>query len=84
MAQNWALLTVELAAGGESLSAAARALNVPEAAIDPDFGLVPVDRERRLYAVQVKAEALPAASPDGDYRGPYSDPPIAPFGVEDD
>ena len=77
-------MTVELAAGGESLSAAAGALNLPEAAIDPDFGLVPVDRERRLYAVQVKAEALPAARLGDANRGPYSNPPIAPFGMDED
>lgn len=80
----WALMTVDLAASAKTLAAAARELKVPRQAIDRNFGLVPVDEAGGLYAVQVRAEALEAAAETTPYRGPHSNPPIAPFSVSDE
>lgn len=79
----WALMTVALPPDDESLEAAARSLSVPVEAVDPTFGVTPLDREERLFAVQVRADALPAAESAGDYRGPFSNPRIAPFSMRE-
>lgn len=83
-APSWALMSVVLPKDAETLEAAARSLNVPGHAIDPGFGLVPIDRSRGLYAVQVDAGFLEAAPVGEPYRGPFSDPPIAPFSLKDE
>lgn len=75
-----ALMTVEIS-GEPVLSAAADALGVPVSAIDAAFGVVAIDPERNLYAVQVREDALPpdAASAQG-VSGPFANPRIEPFG----
>lgn len=78
---RWALMTVSLGKGDHSLAEAAESLSVPEEALDSAFGIVPVDHSRGLYAVQVDADQIMPQS-YGDYRGPYSDPEIAPFSID--
>jgi hypothetical protein len=75
------LMTVEGKLGAPSLSEAASQLGVKVEDIDPVFGVVPVDPSRGLYSVQVRDDRLPAASSTSQpYRGPFSNPEIAPFG----
>lgn len=83
-AQRWALMTVELTGDDRSLAAAAQALHVPDGSLDASFGLVPLDASRGLYAVQVRAEDLPAGQAAERYSGPFSNPPIAPFSMQGD
>jgi hypothetical protein len=68
--------------GPPSLSDAAEQLGVPLADLNSTFGVVPIDPDRELYAVEVDAGVVPENKPagDGDYRGPFANPPIAPFG----
>jgi hypothetical protein len=63
------------------LRSAAAQLGVSVADLDEEFGVQLLDPERGLYAVRVCGESLPPGSADqGTYRGPFSDPKIAPFG----
>jgi hypothetical protein len=76
-----ALVTVHTSAGPPSLEAAARELGVDVEDLDASFGVVPLDVHGGLYAVQVKADRLPAGFEDQEpYRGPFSDPKIDTFG----
>lgn len=81
------LMTVTVPRGAPSLGEAARQLGVEVEDMDAIFGVVPIDPNRGIYAVQVRAGKLPAqqrGKPE-DYRGPWSNPRIAPFGpVHDD
>ena len=78
------LMTVNLARA-KSLAAAARKLGVPARSLDADYGVVEVDPDLNLFAVQVEAAALAAASGalranDGKFHGPFSNPRIQTFG----
>lgn len=74
------LMTIECAEEAPILADAARLLAVDEADLDRSFGVVAIDPDRHLFAVRVAADAVKAAKDDkGGYRGPYSDPKIAPF-----
>jgi hypothetical protein len=75
------LMTVHGLNGQPSLAQAAGELGVSVADIDQHFGVVPINPAEGLYAVQVKGSSIQndeAAS--GDYRGPFSNPEIAPLG----
>ena len=76
------LMTVTIPQGAPSIAAAAKQLGVKPEDIDAAYGVVPVDPDRGLYAVQVRADRLPR-QPEGvgeGYRGPWSNPRIEPFG----
>jgi hypothetical protein len=78
------LMTVRVPHGVPTLAEAAKQLGVPTENMDTIFGVVPVDPKGGVYAVQVRvpAEKL-KQQPEGpatDYRGPWSNPGIAPFG----
>jgi hypothetical protein len=76
-----ALMTVTGANGPPSLEAAAAELGVTVDDIDQSFGIVAVDPQRGLYCVQVPADRVPTDTGSGEtYRGPFSNPKIAPFG----
>lgn len=88
-APKTALMTVTGAERPPSLAEAAAELGLTVDALNPEFGVVPIDPARRLFAVEVWADRLtvpgvPVAG-DGatgdDYRGPYANPEIAPFGL---
>lgn len=61
-----------------SLADAARLLEVPLSDLDAHFGVLPIDPDCDLYAVRVAAGSLPKGR-GGKYRGPFSDPKIAPM-----
>lgn len=75
-----AMMTVQDTGGAPSLAEAAKQLGVSPEDMDTTFGVVPIDPDRGLYAVQVKADKLPQASNAEPYRGPWSSPRIVPFG----
>jgi hypothetical protein len=69
------------------IAAAAKSLGVSAKDLDPLFGVVPIDPERGMYAVQVRSDRLPNAGRGDvtDYQGPWSNPKIETFGpVKDD
>jgi hypothetical protein len=76
-----ALMTVQ-GSGREapSLAEAAAQLGVSTQDLDEKFGVVPVDPSRGLYSVQVREGSVPAPDAGQPYRGPFSNPRIAPFG----
>lgn len=75
------LMTVAIPGPRPGIVQAAKAMGVRRDALDKGFGVVPVDPERHLYAVQVRASEMPPAAPTNEsYRGPFSNPRIAPFG----
>jgi hypothetical protein len=81
------LMTVTVPHGKPTLAEAAKLLGVATEDVDAAFGVVPVDPDRGIYAVQVRADRLPKQSErqPSDYRGPWSNPSIAPLGpVQDD
>jgi hypothetical protein len=76
------LMTVTIPRGAPSIAAAAAQLGVKPEDIDAAYGVVPVDPDRGLYAVQVRADRLskqPQSGREG-YNGPWSNPRIEPFG----
>lgn len=77
-AQEWALMTVHLVDKPLTPEGAATALGVEVEAIDHRYGVVPVDAERGLFAVKVRADRIVATS-DDEYHGPFSNPRISHF-----
>jgi hypothetical protein len=76
------LITVRLAAPA-TLEAAMRRLGLTEDEVDTAYGLVPVDPGRNLYVLRVTEDAGRRVGDSGDGAadgGPYSDPPIEPYG----
>lgn len=78
--QDTVMMTVKLDAATASVAAAAAQLGVPVKNVDPAFGLVPIDPDAGLYAVKIARDAAPPARA-GTFRGPFSNPRIAPFGL---
>lgn len=81
------LMTVTLPPGAPTLAAAAERLGVAPEDLDAAFGVVPIDPDHGVYAVQVRSDRLPKqpSKPGEDYQGPWSNPRIAPFGpVQED
>jgi hypothetical protein len=75
------LMTVHGLNGQPSLAQAAGELGVSVADIDRHFGVVPINPAEGLYAVQVKESSIRNdEAARGDYRGPFSNPEIAPLG----
>jgi hypothetical protein len=63
-----------------SLASAAAQLGASLEDLDAAFGVVPVDPQAGLYAVQARSDRV-SASVQGErgYQGPYSSPKIAPL-----
>jgi|GEM_PF-1048937 len=80
-----ALVTVTGEDASLSLEGAAEQLGVEPADLDGEFGVVPIDPRRNLYAVQVRADRLPPDFASSEpFRGPFASPEIAPFGLDDE
>jgi hypothetical protein len=73
---DFVLMTVEVAGPSPTIEDAAKALSVPVEAVDKAFGVVVIDPERHLYAVQVKPSAVKGEEEAVPYRGPFSNPRI--------
>ena len=79
-AANAAIMMVTGANGPPTLSEAAHQLGLEIGACDPDFGVVTINPDRKLYGVRVDASKI-----SGNFekdQGPFSDPVIAPFGPD--
>ena len=78
--QKMALMTVQGdAQAAPTYESAARQIGVATEDIDHSFGIVLLDPVKSLYAVQARADRIPAANDAPAYNGPFADPPIAPF-----
>ncbi|MEO3807632.1 hypothetical protein ABGB17_01370 [Sphaerisporangium sp. B11E5] len=71
------LITVHLPPGA-TLADARHELGLAEDEVDTAYGLVPLDPDQGLYALRVTEPAAGRAAPPAG--GPYSDPPIEPYG----
>lgn len=81
MEASMVLMTVHGSNGAPSLAQAASELGISIADIDSQFGVVPINPAESLYAVQVKESSVDSGGANREnYRGPYSNPEIAPFG----
>jgi hypothetical protein len=80
MGESFALMTVKGTTQPPSFQEAAKQLGVEEADLDSSFGVVPIDPEQGIYAVQVRPDKLAASTGHEPYRGPWSNPRIEPFG----
>lgn len=73
-----ALMTVVGSGAAPSLAEAASQLGLATSDLNEAFGVVPIDPEHGLYAVEALADRIgPAGEP---YRGPFSSPRIDVFG----
>ena len=84
--EGMALITITGKEGSPpTLEFAAEQIGVAVEDLDAGFGVVAIDPRRSLYAVQARADRVPAANNQKDpYRGPFSNPKIAPFGPQDE
>lgn len=74
-------MTVSGSKGPPSLDDAAKQLGVRVDDLNAVFGVVPVDPDRGVYSVEVRADRIPAKAAEAEpYRGPFANPPIAPLG----
>jgi hypothetical protein len=73
------LMTVTGTNGPPTLEEAARQIGVDVSKLNAAFGVIAIDPERNNYAVEVDTDAVPRGT-SGSVRGPFSNPPIAPFG----
>ncbi len=63
-----------------SLASAAAQLGVAPEDLDAAFGVVPIDPQAGVYAVQARSDRVHVATDSKHrYTGPYSCPPIAPY-----
>jgi hypothetical protein len=75
------MLTIEWPQGKPTLTEAAQALSVPEAVLDPSFGVVLVNPKTNRYSVLCQGPPCDAAQPpDQGKGGPFSNPGIGTFG----
>jgi hypothetical protein len=74
------LLTVKLKPAEASVEGARTKLGLGGDALDPGFGLVPIDPDHDLYAVLVEDTVAEGADPAGLAGGPYANPTIQPLG----
>jgi hypothetical protein len=74
------MVTVKLDPQRASLADARELLGVDPDAFDQDFGVISVSPDEDLYAVLVEHDAVADMKPDERVSGPYSNPPIEPFG----
>lgn len=73
------MMTIVAPRGAPSLEEAARQLGIDPNDMDASFGVVPIDPQRGLYAVQIRSKK-PQQPASGQYQGPWSNPRIEPFG----
>ncbi|GGK83299.1 hypothetical protein HS048_17025 [Planomonospora sp. ID91781] len=72
------MVTVRLAAGA-TLAQAMEELGLPEEEVDTGYGLVAIDPAQGLYGLRVTEAGARRMDPEAG-GGPYSDPPIEPYG----
>lgn len=56
-------------------------------AIDSDYGIIPIDLAANQYAIMLEESALERITGkrvEPSIRGPYANPPVEPFGLQED
>jgi hypothetical protein len=63
-----------------SLADAATQIGLAVSDLNERFGVVLIDPDRKLYAVEVRADRLPSKEGKAtQWRGPFANPPIKPL-----
>jgi hypothetical protein len=85
MADALVLMTIASPGGVPDLARAASILGVDPSAMDTAFGVVLIDPEKGMYAVQVSASAVSNSGKAAEgVKGPYSNPRIEGYGPKTD
>jgi hypothetical protein len=74
------MVTVKLEPSEATLTKVAEKLHVSTDDLDPSFGVVELDREKKLYTVLVDERIATEVESAEGVVGIYSNPPIEPFG----
>jgi hypothetical protein len=77
------LLTLTRDPSEASLDAVKRDLGLSDEEIDAEFGVVNIDPKGDRYAVLVEESAAERVGKQPGVEGPFSNPPIEPFGPPD-
>jgi hypothetical protein len=78
---NWVLMTVKLKDEDPNLDQVSDVLGIPVSELDEAFGVIAVDRQQGLFAVQIRENAIVdiKGSEDCDVNGPFSNVRIEPL-----
>jgi hypothetical protein len=74
------MFTLELDPEEATVEHVRKRLGLEGDALDQDYGVVCIDPERSLYTILVEEGAVPELEGAEGIEGPYSNPPIEPFG----
>jgi hypothetical protein len=78
---NWVLMTIRLDEEDPTLAQVSDAAKFPITELNQEFGIVPIDRDQKLFAFQVRECALALFDDDSQsaVKGPFSNPKIEPL-----
>jgi hypothetical protein len=65
---------------GEDVESVKKRLALADHEIDPEFGVIEVDRDQRIFTVLVPVPTAERLSSTGLVEGSFANPPIEPFG----
>ncbi|HKA15735.1 MAG TPA: hypothetical protein VKH41_12005 [Myxococcota bacterium] len=74
------MMTLQLDPGEASIEAVRRKLELGRLDLDEEFGVVPIDPEKDLFAILVDERVASELMGREGVRGPFSNPKIEPFG----
>jgi hypothetical protein len=78
------LYTLKLDPQDASPQGVTKLLNLDVGDLDEDFGVVSIDPDKSLYSILVDERAVPGANEaGGDVKGPFANPRIEPFNIQD-
>lgn len=79
------MMTVKVDEGTPTLQDIQQKFSLSDDEIDPAFGLIEVDPAEHLFTFLVEETAIGKITNPDEWRiqGPYSNPRIEPFGLED-
>jgi hypothetical protein len=74
------MLTLKLDPEEASAAKVRSKLDLSDDELDPDFGVVELDKAQRSYAVLVDEKVAARVQGADGVQGPFANPPIEPFG----
>jgi hypothetical protein len=82
------LCTIQWKKGIPTLDDVCASFQLDKSDVDEDFGVVEIDPDDHLYSIMVEESRIAQVDPkwaeveteEGTLRGPFSNPPVEPFG----